>query len=113
MDVLYRRGNATAAEVRDGLPDAPSATAVRTLLRILEEKGQITHDVDGVRHIYRPMVPREEARASVIDYMVRTFFGGSKAQAAAALLGDDSSELSGPELARLAELVADARRRKT
>jgi BlaI family penicillinase repressor len=111
MDVLYRRGNATAAEVREGLPDAPSATAVRTLLRILEEKGQVTHRVDGVRHVYRPTMPREDARASVIDHLVRTFFGGSKAQAVAALLGDED-ELTAPELTRLAAMIADARRRK-
>ena len=112
MDVLYRRGSATAAEVRDGLPDAPSATAVRTLLRILEEKGQATHDVDGVRHVYRPTTPREDARASVLDHLVRTFFDGSRAQAVAALLGDDEDELTAPELARLAAMIADARKRK-
>lgn len=111
MDVLYRRGHATAAEVHEQLPDAPSATAVRTLLRILEEKGQVAHDVDGVRHIYRPTVAREDARASVLDHMVRTFFNGSRAQAMAALLGDDD-DLTDADLARLSTMIAAARRKK-
>ena len=113
MDVLYRHGSATAAEVHAGLPDPPSQTAVRTMLRILEEKGQITHDADGVRHVYRPTTPREDARTNMLEHMVRTFFNGSRAQAMAALLGDESeAELTDAELARLASLIAAARRRK-
>jgi predicted transcriptional regulator len=113
MDVLYRSGTATAAEVHAGLPDAPSQTAVRTLLRILEEKGQVTHDIDGVRHVYRPTTPREDARTTMLEHMVRTFFNGSRAQAMAALLGDDKeSDLTDAELARMASMIADARKKK-
>jgi predicted transcriptional regulator len=113
MDVLYRHGRATAAEVHAGLPDPPSQTAVRTLLRILEDKGQVTHDADGVRHVYRPTTPREDARATVIEHVVRTFFNGSRAQAMAALLGeDDQSKLSDAELARMASMIAAAREKK-
>ena len=113
MDVLYRSGTATAAEVHAGLPDPPSQTAVRTMLRILEEKGHVTHDADGVRHVYRPTTPREDARSSMLDHMVRTFFNGSRAQAMAALLGEDSeADLTDAELARLASLIAAARRKK-
>jgi len=113
MDVLYRHGRATAAEVHAGLPDPPSQTAVRTMLRILEEKGQITHDAEGVRHVYRPTTPREDARTNMLEHMVRTFFNGSRAQAMAALLGEESeAELTDAELARLASLIAAARRKK-
>jgi predicted transcriptional regulator len=113
MDVLYRHGTATAAEVHAGLPDPPSQTAVRTLLRILEDKGQVTHEADGVRHVYRPVTPREDARTTMLDHMVRTFFNGSRAQAMAALIGDEAdAELSDAELARLASLIAAARKRK-
>ena len=114
MDVLYRRGHATAAEVHAGLPDAPSPTAVRTLLRILEDKGKVTHDLDGVRHLYRATVPRERARASMLDHLVQTFFNGSRVQAAAALLGEDSDKpLSDRELARLASIISAERRRRS
>jgi predicted transcriptional regulator len=114
MDVLYRRGTATAAEVHAGLPDPPSQTAVRTLLRILEEKGQVTHDADGVRHVYRPTTPREDARTNMMEHLVRTFFNGSRAQAMAALLGDyDEADITDAELARLQTMIAAARRKKS
>lgn len=108
MDVLYARGSATAAEVREALPDAPGYSAVRALLRILEEKGHARHEQQGPRYVYFPQVPRDRARRSAIKRLVATFFEGSAAQAAAALIGSES--LSRDELARLAALIDKAKR---
>jgi predicted transcriptional regulator len=109
MEVLYRRGRATVAEVQAGIPDAPSYSAVRALLRVLEEKGHARHEEEGPRYVYLPCVPRTEARNSALRHMVRTFFDGSPAEAVAALLGDADTRLSTEELAELARLIADAR----
>jgi predicted transcriptional regulator len=108
MDVIYTRGQATAAEVVDALPDPPSYSAVRALLRILEEKGHLRHQEDGPRYVYLPVVPRERARRSALRNLVRTFFDGSVAQAAAALI--DQSKLSNAEFDRLRELIEKARK---
>jgi predicted transcriptional regulator len=108
MDVIYARGQATAADVVTDLPDAPSYSAVRALLRILEEKGHLRHQQEGTRYIYLPMVPRDRARRSAMRNLVRTFFDGSAAQAAAALL--DQAKLSDEEFDRLAALIAKARK---
>src|SRR3954471_349842 len=86
MDVVYRRGPATAAEVLEGLPDPPSYSAVRAMLRVLEEKGHLRHEEKGPRYVYLPTVPREEARQSALSQLVQTFFDGSTEQAVAALL---------------------------
>jgi BlaI family transcriptional regulator, penicillinase repressor len=112
MEVIYRLGQATAMEVRENLPEAPSATAVRTLLRILEEKGQLRHQVDGVRHVYAPVVPHAEARRSMLEHVVDIFFDGSKAQAMTELLGGSRSNLSDAELDRLSAIIDAARRRR-
>lgn len=112
MDVIYRRGSATAAEITAELPDPPTSTAVRTMLRILEDKGHLTHEQDGVRYVYRAVVDREQARESVISHVVRTFFDGSAEQAMATLIDRSASELTDAELARLAGLIAKARRRQ-
>jgi len=109
MDVLYRLGQATAQEVLDQLPDPPSYSAVRALLRILETKGHIRHHRDGPRYVYQPTVPRERARTSALRQIVRTFFGGSAGAAAAALLDLSSDDLTDDELARLQSLVDRAR----
>jgi predicted transcriptional regulator len=109
MEVLYRRGRATVAEVQAGIPDAPSYSAVRALLRVLEEKGHARHEEEGPRYVYLPCVPRTEARNSALRHMVRTFFDGSPAEAVAALLGDADTRLSTEELTELARLIADAR----
>jgi predicted transcriptional regulator len=109
MEVLYRRGRATVAEVQAGIPDAPSYSAVRALLRVLEEKGHARHEEEGPRYVYLPCVPRTEARNSALRHMVRTFFDGSPAEAVAALLGDADTRLSTGELTELARLIADAR----
>jgi BlaI family transcriptional regulator, penicillinase repressor len=112
MDVVYRRGSATAAQITSDLPDPPTATAVRTMLRILEDKGHLTHERDGVRHVYRAVVDREKARESVIAHVVRTFFNGSAEQAMATLIDRPGSNLSDAELARLAGLIDKARKRQ-
>jgi predicted transcriptional regulator len=108
MDVLYARGSATAAEVREALADAPSYSAVRALLRILEEKGHVRHEAQGPRYVYLPQVSRERARKSALRRVVATFFEGSAAQAAAALI--DSEALTKQDLARLSALIEKAKR---
>jgi len=112
MDVIYRRGSATAAEVTEDLPDPPTSTAVRTMLRILEDKGHLKHEQDGLRYVYRAVVDREQARESVISHVVRTFFDGSAEQAMATLIDRSGSDLTDAELARLAGLIAKARKRQ-
>lgn len=112
MDVVYRRGSATAAEITADLPDPPTSTAVRTMLRILEDKGHLTHEQDGVRYVYRAVVGRQEARESVISHVIRTFFDGSAEQAMATLIDRSGSDLTDAELARLAGLIAKARKRQ-
>ena len=112
MDVIYRRGSATAAEITAELPDPPTSTAVRTMLRILEDKGHLTHEQDGVRFVYRAVVDRVQVRESVISHVVRTFFDGSAEQAMATLIDRSGSDLTDAELARLAGLIAKARKRQ-
>lgn len=108
MDIIYRRGRATAAEVLDELPDPPSYSAVRAALRLLEEKGQLRHEQDGARYVYLPTVPRESASRSALGHVVRTFFGGSAEQVVNALV--EERQLSPSELDRLASLIERARR---
>ena len=110
MDLLFQRGRATAAEVQDGLPEAPSYSAVRALLRILEEKGHIRHEQDGPRYVYAPKVDRDRARQTALKHVVQTFFDGSAEQAVAALLGGEAPHMAADELDRLAVLIARARK---
>ncbi len=110
LDVLYRRGEGTVAEVRDELADPPSYSGVRALLRILETKGHVVHAEDGPRFVFRPAVSRDRARESALHHMVRTFFDGSKAGAVAALLDLDSDQLSEDDLERLRTMVEKARK---
>ena len=110
MDVLYTNGRATAAEVQMAMPEAPSYSAVRAMLRILEDKGHVRHDQDGPRYVYLPTVPRENAKRSALRHMLHTFFDGSAEQAISALLDEPSSKLSDAELDRLARLIDGARR---
>ncbi len=110
MDILYRRGRATAAEVREALPDPPSYSAVRALLRILEEKGHTRHTGEGARYVYTPAVARGKATRSALRHLVDTFFDGSAAQAAAALLDESAARLSPDELDRLSQLIEKARK---
>jgi predicted transcriptional regulator len=105
MDVVYGRGRATALEIRDRLPDPPCAAAVRTMLRILEEKGHLRHEKDGPRHIYIPTTPRSVAQRSALRHLIGTFFNGSRAAAVAALLDDSDRPLSSDERAELAGVI--------
>jgi predicted transcriptional regulator len=109
MDVLYRLGRATAGDVRDVLPGAPSDSTVRTQLRVLEGKGHVRHEEQGLRYVYIPTVPRHSARKSALKHLVDTFFDGSSAKVVAALLGGDAARVSDDELKRIAELVDNAR----
>jgi BlaI family penicillinase repressor len=110
VDILYSQGRATAAEVQAALPDPPSYSAVRAMLRILEEKGHVRHEQDGPRYVYVPTVARDNAKRSAMRHMVRTFFDGSAEQAISALLDDSSARLSDDELDRLARMIDQARR---
>jgi predicted transcriptional regulator len=105
LDVIYRRGRATAADVTAELPDAPTYTTVRGLLRILEEKGHVRHEDDGGRYVYSPSLAREDAGASQLQHVVRTFFDGSASKAMAAFLGSTHEPLSDEELAHLRAIV--------
>jgi predicted transcriptional regulator len=109
MDILYQRGQATAAEVMAALSDPPSNSAVRSLLRILEEKGHVRHVKKGMRYLYRPVQPRQSAAHSVLKQVLHTFFGGSVEKAVTTLLSAPDSRLSDAELERLAELIARSR----
>ena len=111
MDVIYAQGEASAAEVLAALPDPPSKTAVRTLLRILEEKGHLKHKQDGLRYVYLPTRRRGSAGRSALSRVLQTFFDGSLEKAVAAHLGDSTADLSDEELARLAELINQARKK--
>src|SRR5713101_6675951 len=112
MDVLYRAGKATAAEVQAALPDPPGYSAVRAMLRILEEKGHIRHEQDGARYVFIPIVKRDRAKRSALQHVVDTFFEGSAAQVMAALLDGSAKDLGDDELARLRRLIDDAAKGK-
>ena len=109
MDVVYRLGRATAAEIHAELPDPPTYTTVRGLLRVLEAKGHLRHGQEERRYVYEASTPRDSAGASTLSHVVRTFFQGSPSDAMAALLGSQEN-LSDAELVRLEDLVRKARR---
>ncbi len=109
MTIVYERGQATAAEVRERMPDAPSNSAVRAMLRILEDKGHLRHEQDGPRYVFLPTVPREEASETALRRLVRTFFGGSPEGAMAALLDLESDQLDEEALQRIAKRIEEAR----
>ena len=110
LDVLFRRGEATAAEIQAELEDAPSYSAVRALLRIMEEKGHVRHREDGPRYVYMPAVAPEAARRSALRHVLDTFFEGSAAGAMAAMLGDEGIRVSREELARMEALLRSAKK---
>ena len=110
IDILYTNGRATAAEVQTLLPDPPSYSAVRAMLRILEDKGHVRHVQDGPRYVYVPTLARDNAKRTAMRHMLQTFFDGSAEQAISALLDDSSARLSEAELERLARLIDHARR---
>jgi len=109
MDALYRLGRADAAEIQKTIPEPPSYSAVRALLRILEDKGHVAHEREGLKYLYAPVVNRQSARRSALRHLVKTFFDGSPADAAAALL-DAGSKLKAEEIDRLQELIDKARK---
>ena len=110
MDILYRRGRATAHDVLAELVDPPSYSAVRALLRLLEERGHIKHTQDGPRYVFAPAVARGDARKNALAHVVRTFFAGSAESAIASLVESSSSKLSRDELDRLADLIDRAKK---
>jgi predicted transcriptional regulator len=110
MDILFRRGRATANEVMEELPGSPSYSTVRTQLRVLETKGHVRHEEEGLRYVYLPVVRRQTARKSAVRHLVETFFDGSAEKAVAALLGGDAARLSDEELERISDLIDKARK---
>jgi predicted transcriptional regulator len=110
MDVLYRRGRATAAEILGELPEPPSYSAVRAMLRVLEEKKHIRHGEKDLRYVYLPVVPREKARRSAVTHLLDTFFDGSAEQAVATLLDVSARDLKPADFDRLAALIEQARK---
>lgn len=113
MDILYRRGRATAAEVMDDLAGNLSYSTVRTQLRVLEEKGHARHQEEGLRYIYMPAVARHTAGKSALKHLTDTFFEGSSERVVAALLGGEGARISDEELDRIVELVEKARKEKS
>ena len=109
MDRLYRLGRATANEILDGLAGSPSSSTVRTQLRVLESKGFVRHEEEGLRYVYMPTVPRHAARRSALKHLVDTFFDGSNAKVVAALLGGDCGRVTDDDLDRIAALVSGAK----
>ena len=105
MDIIYRLGEVTAAEVMENLPDPPSYSAVRALMRILEEKTHLRHRQEGPRYVYTPTVPLDAAKQSALKHVLSTFFEGSVSQAVAALLDLGRDDLTDAELERLARLI--------
>ena len=110
MDVLYRLGKATAAEIHQSIPDPPSYSAVRAMLRILEEKGHIRHEAQDLRYVYLPVVTRDKARRSAVKHLLQTFFEDSPEEAVATLLDVSASDLSREDLDRIAALIEKARK---
>lgn len=110
MDLLYQKGRATAGEIMKALPGHPTDSTVRTQLRVLEAKGHVRHEEEGLRYVYLPVAPRKTVRKSALRHLVDTFFDGSAESVVAALLGGEGARLSADELDRIAELVEKARK---
>jgi BlaI family penicillinase repressor len=110
MDVLYRLGRATANEVMAALPGDPHYSTVRTQLRVLESKGQVRHEEQGLRYVYMPTIPRHAVRQSALRHLLETFFEGSAEKMLSTLLGSEGARLSEHELDRLAGLIEKARK---
>ena len=110
LEILYERGKASAAEVRQAMPDAPGYSAVRALLRVLEEKGHVRHEEQGPKYVYLPVVARNKARRSAVKHVMDTFFSGSPEQIVAALLDVSAARLTREELDRMAAMIEQAKR---
>ena len=109
MDILYRTGKSSASEVREAMDDAPSYSAVRAMLRVLEEKGHVRHQEEGLKYVYMPTVAREKAKRSAVKHVLETFFAGSPEQIVAALLDVSAARLTPEELDRMADLIEKAK----
>jgi BlaI family penicillinase repressor len=105
MDILFQRGSAAASEIHEAIPDPPSYSAVRAALSVLEKKGHIRHEMEGLRYVWKPRIPRENARRTALRHLVKTFFDGSVEQTVAALLDEVSGKLERQDLDRLRELI--------
>ena len=112
VDILHRLGKATANEVHEAIPDAPTYSAVRATLRILEEKGHAVHEIDGKRYVYVPSEPRQVAAQSALDQVVRTFFGGSLEGVVRTFLSGKEAQISEEELSRVSKLIESAKRKE-
>jgi predicted transcriptional regulator len=110
LDTIYRLGKASAAEIREALPDPPTYTAVRTHLGILQEKGHVKFESDGTRYIYEPVVPREEMAKSVMNGVLQTFFGGSIERVVSTLIDSEESAITPEQLDRIAQIIEEARK---
>jgi BlaI family transcriptional regulator, penicillinase repressor len=110
MDILYQRGKASASEVREAMGDAPGYSAVRAMLRVLEEKGHVKHQAEGLKYVYVPVVAREKAKRSAVKHLLDTFFAGSPEQIVAALLDVSATRLTREELDRMGEMIEKAKR---
>jgi predicted transcriptional regulator len=110
MEILYQRGKASASEVREAMPDAPSYSAVRAMLRVLEEKGHVKHQEEGLKYVYLPLVNADKARRSAVKHLLETFFKDSPEQVVAALLDVSSTKLTREELERMSKLIEEAKK---
>jgi BlaI family penicillinase repressor len=109
MDILYQRGKGSASDVREAMEDAPGYSAVRAMLRVLEEKGHVKHQAEGLKYVYVPVVAREKAKRSAVKHLLDTFFAGSPEQIVAALLDVSATRLTREELDRMSEMIEKAK----
>lgn len=110
MDILYQQGKASASEVREAMPDAPGYSAVRAMLRVLEDKGHVKHQAEGLRYVWVPAVARDRAKRSAVQHLLDTFFHDSPEQVVAALLDVSSTRLTREELDRMSEMIEKAKK---
>jgi predicted transcriptional regulator len=110
MEILYQRGRASASDVREAMEKAPGYSAVRAMLRVLEEKGRVRHEAEGLKYVYVPVLARDKAKRSAVKHVLDTFFAGSAEQAVAALLDVSAARLTRDELDRMAELIEKAKK---
>jgi predicted transcriptional regulator len=110
MDILYRQGKASASDVREQMEDAPSYSAVRAMLRVLEDKGHVRHQAEGLKYVYVPTVARDRAKRTAVKHVMETFFNGSPEQIVAALLDVSSTRLTREELDRMSQLIENAKK---
>lgn len=110
MDILYQRGKSSTAEVREAMAHAPSYSAVRAMLRVLEDKGHVRHEAEGLKYVYVPAVARDKAKRSAVRHLMDTFFNDSPEQLVAALLDVSSTRLTREDLDRMAKMIEKAKR---